>query len=113
MLSQRQLLVPLWEHMTSVKEVDPANPSIADVLNGIHSLELEAVCCEGGMVDEGVIKRTFRDVFIKTYDQVASCPEMPSLRRDGKALLRENPAAMRFYEVLMSEHRDRDKLGKA
>lgn len=112
MLSQRQLLVPLWEHMTSVNEIDPSNPSVSDVREGIHALELVAVCCEGGMVDENVIKRTFRDVFIKTYDQISSCPEMPALRRDGKAILRENPAAMRFYEVLMSEHRDRDKLRK-
>lgn len=112
MLSQRQLLVPLWNYMTSLNRLDADNPNVKDVLNAVHTLELVALCCEGGMVDELVIKRTFRDVYIMQYDQIASCKNMPSLARDGKALLRENPAAMKFYEQLKQEHMNRDQLGK-
>jgi hypothetical protein len=110
MLSQRQLLLPLWTYMTNLKRVDPANPLPGHVLDGVHALELIALCCEGGMVDERVIKRTFRDVFLNLYDQIESCGIVPSLDRDGKAILKENPAAMAFYTKLKREHMDRDKL---
>lgn len=112
MLSQRQLIIPLWDYMSKLNDIDPENPVVLDVRNAVNTLELVAICCEGGMVDEQVIKRTFRDPFVQLYDAIAVCKEMPSLRRNGIALLRENPAAMSFYEKLKQEHMNRDKLEK-
>ncbi len=106
-LSQRQLIIPLWDHMTKLNDIDPEEPKVEHVLNAVHTLELVALCCEGGMVDEQVIKRTFREPFMKLYEVIGSCKEMPALGRNGAALLRENPAAMTFYEGLKREHMDR------
>lgn len=111
-LSQRQLIVPLWDHMSSLNDIDPANPVVADVLRAVNTLELVALCCEGGMVDDQVIKRTFRDPFVQLYDAIGRCPEIPSLRKSGLEILRENRAAMQFYEVLKKEHLERDKMSK-
>lgn len=59
LLSQRQLLLPLWDYMSSLKNIDPAQPIEPDVLKVVNSLELVSLCCEDGMVDAAVIKRTF------------------------------------------------------
>jgi len=109
MLTQRQFLIPLWTYMTSVNALDTKNPNIKDVLNAVHTLELVALCVEGGMVDEAIIKRTFRDAFLQLYDQVESCPYMDRLKKDGKTLVRENKAAMAFHDRLLQEHREQDK----
>lgn len=109
-LSQRQLIIPLWEHMSNLNEIDPQKPVVPHVLKGVHTLELVALCCEGGMVDDRVIKRTFRDAFIQLYDAISRCPEMPELRKSGPDILRENRAAMRFYEELRKEHIERDQV---
>lgn len=109
-LSQRQLLIPLWDHITGLNSIDPADPRPVEVHQAVNTLELVALCCEGGMVDEKVIKRTFRGPFMKLYEAIGECPHMESLRRSGKDLLHENPAAMKFYEKLRKEHMDRDEL---
>ena len=59
LLSQRQLLLPLWDYMSSLKNIDPAQPIEPDVLKVVNSLELVSLCCEDGMVDAAVIKRAF------------------------------------------------------
>jgi hypothetical protein len=85
-LAQRQLLVPLWEYLSSLNEVDPKKPVTKDVIKNVNTLELVALCCEGGMVDELVIRRTFRDGFIKHYDAIDKHP-VPKLHLRCHALL--------------------------
>lgn len=109
MLTQRQFLIPLWQYMTAVNALNTKDPNIKDVLNAVHTLELVALCVEGGMVDEAIIKRTFRDGFVALFDQVESCPYMEPLKRDGKALVRENRAASAFYGRLKDELHEQDK----
>lgn len=111
-LSQRQLIIPLWDHMSSLNDIDPASPVVPHVLQAVNTLELVALCCEGGMVDDQVIKRTFRDPFMQLYDAIERCPEMSTIRKSGQDILRENRAAMQFYEVLKKEHLERDKMNK-
>lgn len=111
-LAQRQLIIPLWDHMAGLNDIDPANPDAAHVLRAVNTLELVALCCEGGMVDERVIKRTFREPFIQLYNAIEGCPELEDLGRSGAELIHENPAAMAFYETLRREHMDRDKLAR-
>lgn len=114
LLTQRQLLIPLWEYMSKLNDIDP-NPSVVkgkQVQETVNTLELVALCCEGGMVDESVIKRTFREPFILLYDVVAALPEMPDLRKSGRQLLNENPSAMTFHGKLMKEKQNAGKLAK-
>ncbi|MGH7293468.1 MAG: DUF4760 domain-containing protein [Polyangiaceae bacterium] len=113
LLAQRQLLIPLWEYMSTLDDIDPKDPKPKLVQKVVNTLELVALCCEGGMVDEAVIKRTFRDPFVYLYDVVEGLPEMPTLRRTGKQMLKENKAAMAFYTKLKAELENRDKLDKA
>jgi len=82
LLSQRQLLIPLWGYMSGLDEVDPSKSPIIepDVLKIVNTLELVSLCCEGGMIDKAVIKRTFKDVFMKLYDQVKVLPTLPGLK---------------------------------
>jgi hypothetical protein len=112
LLAQRQLIIPLWQYISTLDDIDPADPKPKQVQATVNTLELVALCCEGGMVDERVIKRTFSAPFIHLYDVIDSLPEMPSLRRSGKQLLRENPSAMAFYSKLKTELEERDKLAK-
>lgn len=110
LLSQRQLLVPLWTYITSMDEIDPKNLNEPNVVKTINALELIALCCEAGMVDEAVIKATFTDVYIRQYEVISGLSELKSLKKDGKAILRENRVAARFYEKLKKEDVDRGKI---
>ena len=64
LLSQRQLLLPLWDYMATLSKIDSNTPVTPDVIKVVNTLELVALCCEGGMIDEKVIRRTFKDQFI-------------------------------------------------
>lgn len=111
LLSQRQLLIPLWDYMSSLNEINPQRPITPDVLKVVNTLELVALSCEGGMVDPAVIKRTFRNIYMNLYEQVERCGPLPGLEpKAGRDLLKENPAAMAFYQQLLKEHLDRDRL---
>jgi hypothetical protein len=112
LLSQRQLLIPLWGYLDNLKQINPTAPIEPDVLKVVNTLELVALCCEGGMVDTAVIKRTFRDVFMQLYDQVEAVPTMKGLNLSGVELLKQNRAAMKFYGDLKQEHMNRDALTK-
>ena len=109
-LSQRQLLLPLWQYMSSLSLIDPRAPITPDVLKVVNTLELVAISCEGGMVDKDVIKRTFSDLYLQLYDQVEAVDSVPGRNASGKDLLRENRAAMAFYEELKKEHTGRGQL---
>lgn len=102
-LSQRQLIIPLWEHLTNLKNIDSEEPIIPDVINTVNTLELVALCYEGGMVDKAVIKRTFAQEFIRHYDSIDGCKKMNGLDKTGKMILQENVSAMNLYSILMKE----------
>lgn len=109
-LSQRQLLLPLWDYMTKLNNIDPTSPVVPDVVNVVNTLELVALCVEGGMVDPQVIRRTFRDGYIERFRQVKACQELKGMNgKTGTSLLEENRAALDFYEQLMEERRKQDK----
>lgn len=108
-LAQRQLIIPLWQYMASLNKIDTENPNVDHVLKAVNTLELVALCVEGNMVDGQVIRRTFRDSFVALVDQIDNCRTLPALNKDGKALLKENKAAMAFYEELKKELLARDK----
>lgn len=103
-LSQRQLIVPLWEYISSLSEIDPKRPITPDIIKTVNTLELISLTCEGGMVDKVVIKRTFSQQFIKLFDSINACKIIPGFgSKTGNDLLNENPATLAFYDELMKE----------
>lgn len=110
LLTQRQLLLPLWDHLTSLNGINPKDPITVDVIKSLNTLELVAVCSEGGMIDPNVIKRVFGDVFLKQYMDIERCDHIEGLGKTGRELLMENPATMSFYDTLMKEHKEHGKL---
>ena len=97
-LSQRQLLLPLWDHMSTLSEINSDDPIIPDVIKVINTFELVALCCEGKMVDENVIKRTFKVPFMAHYESIKSCGTLKDMNKTGEALLNENLAARKLYK---------------
>jgi hypothetical protein len=115
LLSQRQLLIPLWEYMAAVRNLDTKNPATPQILKAANTLELIAICVEGQMVDPAVIKRTFEDVYRSIYKQIAEVEAIPKMFNGGKPLtgaelLEDYPAAMKFYESLRQERMNRGRL---
>jgi hypothetical protein len=96
-LSQRQLIVPLWDHISSLRKFDPNNPVTEDAVKIVNTLELVAICCEGGMIDEKVILRTFNDQFLGHYESIKKCTLIPGRNIDGEQLLLENLATVEYY----------------
>lgn len=104
LLAQRQLIVPLWSYIADLNEIDPQHPVTPDVVKAVNTLELVALCCEGGMIDEKIIKRTFSDNYMSMYRALESCNSIPGLSKSGKQLLLDSKATSLFYEKLKSEH---------
>ncbi len=112
LLAQRQLILPLWEYISTLNKIDHKNPITPDVVKTVNTLELVAICCEGGMIDESVIRRTFKDQFMDHYTSIEKCTSLPGLSTDGKELLKQNKAAVLFYNSLNIEALGTDKLSK-
>ena len=113
LLAQRQLLLPLWDHMATLSKIDHKHPITADIIKVVNTLELVALCCEGGMIDESVIRRTFKDQFIMHYQDIKNCLAIPGLSDNGEALLKQNRAATQFYNSLEQEWLAQDRVKKA
>ncbi|MGL6429725.1 MULTISPECIES: DUF4760 domain-containing protein [Aeromonas] len=112
LLSQRQLLLPLWEYMSTLSKIDDTKPITSDVIKVVNTLELVALCCEGGMIDELIIRRTFKEQFMEHYESIERCLILPGLKLNGKQLLKENKAASQFYMSLESERLSSDRIKK-
>lgn len=102
-LSQRQLIIPLWEYMVALHEIDSSNPVESDVIKNINALELIALCCEGGMIDEKVILSTFSEQYILHFEAIKNTPKMSGRKKSGAELIKENKAAERFYNKLNNQ----------
>lgn len=110
LLSQRQLLIPLWSYMSVLDHIKPDHIIEPEVIKLVNTLELVAVSCEGGIVDAKLIKRTFRDLYMQFYEEIQAIPMLLGRKISGRGLLKENPAAMKFYNELQQEHLNRDRL---
>lgn len=95
--SQRQLLIPLWDYISTLSAINSDNPVTPDVIKVINTLELIALCCEGKMVDEAVIKRTFKAPFMAHYESIKSCKTLNGINKSGQDLLNENLATRQLY----------------
>ena len=68
LLEQRQILLPLWEKLQKLNEIDPLNPVWRDVINAVNILELIAISWEGQLIDENLIRRMYSDLFIEFFE---------------------------------------------
>ncbi len=110
LLSQRQLLLPLWEHMSNITDINPDKPITPDAIKLVNTLELIALSCEGGLVDEQIIRRTFRNEFMRHYQAIKKCGILPDMTINGEQLLMNNRAALTFYDKLYQEHKSQDRI---
>ncbi|MGF6192166.1 hypothetical protein [Serratia sp. 2723] len=108
-LSQRQIILPIWDYISQLSKVDSVNPTSVDVIKNINALELVALCCEGGIVDEAVIIRTFSEQFIQHFEDIKNCRDIGD-GRSGSSIIKENRAAEQFYERLEQERKKRGSL---
>jgi hypothetical protein len=110
---QRAQLIPLWEYMSSLREIIPDNPITPQVVKTVNTLELIALCKEADIVDGTVVLRTFRQKYIELFETVSECGPLKGYPGDkkptGKDLLAENHAATQLYNDLIAERNNRDK----
>jgi hypothetical protein len=115
LLSRRQLLIPLWEYMADVRNIDLDDPAPAQVRSTANTLELVAISVEGRMVDSAVIERTFGAVFISLYDQIRGIDKIPGMRQDdqplsGTAFLSRYPASNEYYRKLIDKRDGQNRV---
>jgi len=110
LLSRRQTVFQLWEYLTTAPDLDPENPVYPDVLKVVNTLELVGLCWEGDITDKRLIRRTFMDRYITLYQEVEKVPASNGWK-SGQAFLNENPAAMKLYDTLMDERKNRSAMG--
>jgi hypothetical protein len=103
LLSQRQLVLPLWEYMAKLNAIDPKAPIVPVVVKTMNTLELVALCCEGEMVDIDIIKTSFLHPFIELYDLIDQIQDLPGSHKSGRQILMESPIVMSFYQRLTKE----------
>lgn len=111
LLEQRQLLLPLWGHLQNLDDINPTKPVWPDVIKAVNMLELIAVCWEGQLIDESIIRRMYSFLYIEFFQKIQECKDPPSaIAKDGKQMLLASPATIRLYNQLMAEHADKGKL---
>lgn len=104
LLSQRQFLLPLWDHLSALREINPEQPATPLVVQAVNTLELVALCWEGDLIDRDLIRRTFMTRYLQMYGWIEACGKLPGLNKSGRELLLENPAATKLHDELRREH---------
>ena len=98
--NQRQMIIPLWEYLANLNDIDPDAPITPNIIKAANTLELVALCCENDVVEEAIILRTFENKYAYFYDRIVRCDTIAGLNKTGKELLKENPATTVFYNKL-------------
>ena len=109
LLTQRQMFVTLWPHISQLDAVDPNAPIEVAVIKAANALELIAVCWEADVVDRDLIRRSFADSFIKMYGDIESVNKVPGRGISGRVLLSKAQATVAMYNDLTKERNERDK----
>ncbi len=111
LLNRRQLLLPLWENLQDLNDINPSQPVWPDVIKAVNILELVAISWEGQLIDENIIRRMYRRLFIEFYEKIRECKNPPTtVEKDGRQMLLECPAIGSLYNQLSDEYLSRDKL---
>ena len=111
LLTQRQFLLPVWAYLIKLDDINPAKPVWLDVIKAVNTLELVAICWEGELIDQDIIRRTFLSQYIDFYQKIEGCKNPPTgIRLDGKQMLLQNKATMQLYKELIEEYTNQHKL---
>ena len=101
---QRSHLIPVWNYIASLSDIDPDEMITPDIIDAANTLELVAVCCEAGILDESVVMRTFGAKYMDFYEKIERCGPLPGCgTKTGNDLLKENRAAVKLYRKLENE----------
>jgi hypothetical protein len=100
--SKRQLIIPLWEYMSNLREIDSENPITADVIQVANSLELIATLCLNNVVDKEIVMKSFKEQYISHYNNIHNCSKLRGFdNKTGLDILNENPHIQKFYNQLI------------
>jgi len=110
-LSQRQLIVPLWEQMSTMITLQEGEVKAEwnDVIQTSNTLELIALCIESEAIDTSILMGTLKAIYTERWEQILAYEneivgkDGKTLRVTGKSLVEYNKAAQRLYEELKKE----------
>jgi hypothetical protein len=109
-LAQRQAFVDLFGQLKDMPGINPQAPVWPEVVLAVNLLDLVGTAWESGLTDEEVLLRAYRDIFVRTYDDVRRCKNQPaSMPKDGEGMLLDSRAATSLYEHLMKLHLNQNK----
>jgi len=94
-IAQAQLVIPLWERMSRLRNIDRSNPIARDVSEALSTMELIAIFAETDTIHVDLVERALGEPFIHLYELVASLPA-------GRDLLEDRPTR-NFYRRLKVE----------
>jgi len=104
LLEQRQLLLPLYDRVHLLNDINPDNPVWPDVIEAANVLELLAICWEGQLIDEGLIQIMYSDLYIHFYEKIELCKNPPqNVARNGRGMLQASPSTVNLYNLLLRE----------
>ena len=84
--------MPLWNNLQGLNDIDPSDPVWLDVIQAVNILELIAICWEGQLIDENIIRRMYGRLYIDIYHKIEDCKNPPeSVSKNGKEMLLRAP----------------------
>lgn len=100
--NQKQLVIPLWEHMSKLNIIIPEAPNSKDIVTAVNTLELVAVSCKNKIVDQRIIRLIFKDLFIRFVVDIRACGVMDEFDgQNGVQLINNVPIVVEFYNNLL------------
>ena len=108
--SQRQLLIPLWEQLDGMRDVNPQDPVWPEVIRVANTLELIALCVESGIIERDVFDRAWGEMFLDQARKIMKCKGHHDDGRSGTDILNSNRAAREVYEELDRRDKSRSRL---
>ena len=100
-LQRRTSFFELWPHISKIDKTKPDEPIQAKVIESTNTLELAAICWEANVVDRELIKVSFMDVYIKTYDAISQISSRMPNGKTGPEILGDAPIIGKIYRVLV------------
>lgn len=112
LLAQRQMLIPIWEHLIQLHDIDPREGKTIwpNVTNAANTLELIALCEESGVMDASLVRRAFAGQYLYLYRTIEQCIHAPPGQETGPAMLDKNRAAKALFKKLEIEDLQRDAV---
>lgn len=112
LFERRSHLIPMWQYIGSLTDINPSEPRTPDVIKAVNTLEFIAICCEAGVVDKAVVMRTFEEKYVDLYRKIKKCGQLPGFdeKKTGQDILDENKSATVLFRELEDEILNRGKL---